>query len=201
MSRSRPSTLAAMRTLRPNGEAATSCAAINMATPSVFGVMRGSGCARRSGVAPPARRSDAAVSRDQPVIDEVDGLRTLALLVGLDVEGDALSFGQRLQPGPLDGGDVHEHVASAVVRLDEAVAALAIEELDRTAMAIGKLLSPWLLRRRPPRRGGSAGHSQTGKASAFTASVTPPAPTGGGTSKPAPVKLDQSGAVEKCAED
>src|SRR5215470_14299946 len=34
-------------------------------------------------------------------------------------------------------------------------------------MAIGKLLSPWLLRRRPQRRGGSAGHSQTGKAAAL----------------------------------
>src|SRR5262245_65436754 len=34
-------------------------------------------------------------------------------------------------------------------------------------MAIGKLLSPWLLRRRPQWRGGSAGHSQTGKAAAL----------------------------------
>src|SRR6266566_8994757 len=34
-------------------------------------------------------------------------------------------------------------------------------------MAIGKLLSPWLLRRRPPRHDGSAGHSQTGKAAAL----------------------------------
>src|SRR5262245_7291934 len=34
-------------------------------------------------------------------------------------------------------------------------------------MAIGKLLSPWLLRRRPERRDGSAGHSQTGKAAAL----------------------------------
>src|SRR5260221_7390740 len=34
-------------------------------------------------------------------------------------------------------------------------------------MAIGKLLSRWLLRRRPERRGGSAGHSQTGKAAAL----------------------------------
>src|SRR5262245_32937172 len=64
--------------------------------------------------------------------DEVDGLRAFAFLVGLDIERDALSFGQRLEPGTLDGGDVHEHIAPAVVRLDEAVAALCIEELDRT---------------------------------------------------------------------
>src|SRR5450759_5064594 len=33
-------------------------------------------------------------------------------------------------------------------------------------MALGKLLSPWLPCRRPPRRDGSAGHSPSGKASA-----------------------------------
>src|SRR5262249_35672109 len=42
-----------------------------------------------------------------------------------------------------------------------------LKTLPVPAMAIGKLLSPWLLRRRPQRRGGSAGHSQTGKAAAL----------------------------------
>src|ERR1700704_3002080 len=64
--------------------------------------------------------------------DEVDGLRTLALLVGLDVEGDALPLGQRLESGALDGSDMHEHVAAPVTRLDEAVAALGVEEFDGT---------------------------------------------------------------------
>src|SRR5438876_421809 len=62
---------------------------------------------------------------------EVDRFRALALLVRLDLEGDALPLGEILQPGALHGGDVHEHVAAAVVRLDEAVAAFAVEELDR----------------------------------------------------------------------
>src|ERR1051326_6911600 len=65
---------------------------------------------------------------------EIDSLRPLALLVGLDVEADALTFVERLQSGALDRGDVNEDVATAVVRLDESVTALAIEELDRTGL-------------------------------------------------------------------
>src|SRR5260221_191394 len=42
----------------------------------------------------------------------------------------ALSFCQTLQSCPLHGGDVHEHIAAAVIGLDEAVAAFSIEELD-----------------------------------------------------------------------
>ncbi len=64
--------------------------------------------------------------------NEIDGLRTLAFLVGLDVERDALPLGQRLESGPLHCGDVHEYIAAAVVRLDEAVAPLGIEEFDGT---------------------------------------------------------------------
>src|SRR6185295_6705407 len=66
--------------------------------------------------------------------DQVDGRRTLALLVGLDVEVDALAFVERFQAGALDRRDVHEHVATAVVRLDEAVATLRVEELDDTTL-------------------------------------------------------------------
>src|SRR5215204_814573 len=64
--------------------------------------------------------------------DQIHSFRAFALLVGLDFELDSLSFGQRLQSGVLDGGDVHEHIASPIVWLDEAIPALAIEELDRT---------------------------------------------------------------------
>src|SRR5262249_3257003 len=38
-----------------------------------------------------------------------------------------------------------------------------LKNLTVPVIAIGKLLSPMLLRRRPPRRGGSAGHSQRGE--------------------------------------
>src|SRR5262245_21101232 len=117
--------------------------------------------------------------------DEVDGLRTLALLVGLDIEGEALPLGQRFEPGSLDGGDVHKHVAAAIVRLDETVAALGIEELDRTCH--GHRETPFPVVAPPPtptvRRLGRT--FANGESSGLTASLTPPAPTGGGTSKPA----------------
>src|SRR3569623_3785522 len=70
-----------------------------------------------------ARRAQAA-GRGLPLADDkVDRLGTLALLVRLDVEGDLLSLVQGLQPGLLDGGDVDEHIARAVVGFDAAVSA------------------------------------------------------------------------------
>src|ERR1700704_4943725 len=98
--------------------------------------------------------------------DEVDGLRPLALLVGLHIEGDALALVEQFQTRALHRCDVNKHVASAVVRLDEAIAAFAIEEFDRSGHC----------HRETPPRGCSAvdphgatarlGHSPTGKASA-----------------------------------
>src|SRR5262245_10418487 len=64
--------------------------------------------------------------------DKVDRFRSLALLVRLDVEGNTLPLVQSLQPCPLDGRDVNEHVASTIVRFDEAVSTLCIEELNGT---------------------------------------------------------------------
>src|SRR6188768_157461 len=61
---------------------------------------------------------------------QIDGLGALALLVRFDLEGDALSFGQILQTGPLHRRDVNEYIATAVIRLDEAIAPFSIEELD-----------------------------------------------------------------------
>src|SRR5215216_2528250 len=63
--------------------------------------------------------------------DQVHSLRAFALFVGLDFKLNSLSFGQRLQSGVLDGRDVHEDIAPAIVWLDEAIPALAIEEFDR----------------------------------------------------------------------
>src|SRR5712671_4622322 len=64
---------------------------------------------------------------------QVDRLGAFALLVRFDLECDALSFGQVLQPGSLHRGDVDEHIAAAVIGLDEAIATFSIEELDRTS--------------------------------------------------------------------
>src|SRR5690348_13180755 len=91
--------------------------------------------------------------------DKIDGLRSLALLVGLDIKTDALAFLQRLQPGALDRGDVYEDVATAVVRFDEAVAALTVEELDRTGHCHRETPSPVVAPPRAPTADGSAGHS------------------------------------------
>jgi hypothetical protein len=64
--------------------------------------------------------------------DKIDGLWSFSLLVGLDIEGNSLSFVKRLEAGLLDGRDMHENVAAAVIRLDKAIAALGIEKLDGT---------------------------------------------------------------------
>ena len=80
---------------------------------------------------------------------QIDRLGALALLVRFDLEGDALSFGQILQSGPLHRGDVHEHIAAAVIGLDEAIAPFSIEELDRIPSWPSGNSSPALL---PPRR-------------------------------------------------
>src|SRR3981081_2709034 len=48
--------------------------------------------------------------------DEVDGLRPLALFVGLHIEGDALALVEQFQTRALHRCDVNKHVASAVVR-------------------------------------------------------------------------------------
>src|ERR1700689_1256506 len=76
----------------------------------------------------PTRRGNVTLSSD----DEIDRFRTLALLVGLDIKADALALDQRFQPRTFNSGNVHEHIAAAVVGLDESVAAFAVEELDRT---------------------------------------------------------------------
>src|SRR6185312_6964799 len=53
------------------------------------------------------------------------------LLVRFDLECDMLPFGQVLESRPFHRCDVNEHIAAAVIRFDEAVAAFCIEELDR----------------------------------------------------------------------
>src|SRR5262249_39930866 len=95
--------------------------------------------------------------------DQVYRFRPFALFVGLDVKTDPLSFVQTLQSGLLYCGDMNEYVAAAVVRFDEAVASFAVKELHNTRCAIGNLPNCFAA---GPTHGGSARHSQTGKASA-----------------------------------
>src|ERR1700730_8733215 len=190
MSRSSPSTFAAIRILRTNGELGELRSVSMEAWRSM------------TGVEPRRRLAKRAVggdwrARSSTGDDQVDGLRTLALLIGLDVDRDALPLGQRLEPGALDGGDVHEDVAAAVVRLDEAVAALGVEELDRTCH--GHRETPFPVVAPPPtptaRRLGRT--FTNGESSGLTASVTPPGPHRRRNVNGSPTKKTKSWAVEK----
>src|SRR5260370_32918236 len=60
----------------------------------------------------------------------MDRLGAFALFLRSALDGNVLSFSKSLQPARLDRRDVNEHIAAAVVRFDETVAALSIEELD-----------------------------------------------------------------------
>src|SRR5215213_6978494 len=89
--------------------------------------------------------------------NEVHGLRTLALLVRLDIEVDALAFVERFHSGALHRRDVDEYVASAIVGLDEPVTTFTVEELDHSTLRHRE--APFPNCSRPPRHGSSAGHS------------------------------------------
>src|SRR6202041_4124613 len=90
--------------------------------------------------------------------DQIDRFGTFALLVRLDIEADALAFDQRFQPRTFHGSDVHEHIPAAIIRFDETVSTFTVKKFDRTGHCHRATPSPWLLRRRPPRRDGLAGH-------------------------------------------
>src|ERR1700686_4161736 len=108
--------------------------------------------------------------------DQVHGLRALALFVRLDVEADLLSFIQTFKSSRFHGGDVHEHIAPAVIRLHEAVAPFAVEEFHNTGLRHRENSSP---RTAPPPAPRSAARPDIhirGKRRPQTASVTPPAP-------------------------
>src|SRR5262249_49495063 len=116
--------------------------------------------------------------------DEIHGLRPLSFFIGLDIEVDALPFVERFQSSAFNRRDVNEHVASAIIRLDEPIAAFTIEELHRTGHGH---------RETPPRGCSAVGpHGATArldihrreKLRPTTASDIPPPPEGGGTSKP-----------------
>src|SRR2546421_835919 len=125
---------------------------------------------------------------------QVHGLRALALLVRLDVERDALTFVERFLPGVFHRRDVHEHVASAIVRLDEAVAALAVEELDHSTLRHREAPFPNCFATGP--HGAAARPDIPGKSVGTPSHFRQP-PEGGGTSKPARESRQQPGPAGK----
>src|SRR6476661_5284455 len=74
-------------------------------------------------------------------------LGAFALLVRLDVKCNASSCSQVLQSGPLDHANVNEHIAAAVIGLDEAIAKHFIEELDRTSHGHRETPAPYCTNR------------------------------------------------------
>src|SRR5690606_29604351 len=62
-------------------------------------------------------------------VGQVDGRLLARALVALQLVADALAFVQRAEARAFDGGDVDEHVLAAILRLDEAVALLAVDPL------------------------------------------------------------------------
>ena len=57
-------------------------------------------------------------------------LGSLTLLVRLDLIAHALTFVQGVQAGAFDGCDMHENIASAVVRFYEAITLVRVKEFD-----------------------------------------------------------------------
>src|ERR1700704_1808979 len=70
-----------------------------------------------------------------------------------------LPFIQRLKPGALDRGDVHENIARTIVWFDEAITTLGIEELDDTCHCHREL--PGVPHRPPSRHDGAASKFRT----------------------------------------
>src|SRR5262249_7202311 len=194
---SRPRMLTPSLTLRPNGEP------IEVRTLGMDNISISPGTGAKPVAATSKYHYDGRSLWTRPRRsardDEVHGLGAFAFLVGLHIEGYPLSFVKRLQAGTLDCGDVYEHVAPAIVRLDEAVAALGIEEFHRTCHCHRDYSYPRGCHAAGP-HGATARpdiHKREGNRP-VTASVTPPAPTGGGTSKPAASSVGQNRPVEKC---
>src|SRR6185437_14555220 len=81
------------------------------------------------------------------------------------IKADPLPFIETFQPGLFDCSDVDENIPAAVVLFNESVAPLAIEKFHDTRLCHRENSSPHCSAAGPT-HGGSAGHSQSGKASA-----------------------------------
>jgi hypothetical protein len=91
---------------------------------------------------------------------QIDRLGAFALLVRFNLERNTLSFGQILQSCPLHGRDVNEHIATAVIGFDKAIATFAIKELDRTSIGHREILPRIAPSAARNSRIGSTGHSR-----------------------------------------
>jgi hypothetical protein len=65
---------------------------------------------------------------------KIDRLRALPLLIRLDLVSDALAFVQRVQSGFFNRRDMYENIPASIVRLDESIALVGVEEFDGTLL-------------------------------------------------------------------
>src|SRR5476651_2736027 len=147
----RSSRSAAMRTLRTKGEKGEERKSIM----AIGSAAAGAGCIARGCLL--SNLKSCAPLRWLAGNDQVHGFRAFALFIRFDVEADLLPLVQALEACLFDGRDVHEHVASAVVRFHKAVAALAIEELHNASLRHRE--TPRTASATGPTHGGSAQHS------------------------------------------
>ena len=87
------------------------------------------------------RGQSVVVSPQRLGRDKILGGGLASLAVGYDLVRDLLPLVEAVQPCPLDGADVNEHVISTVIRLDEAEALLAVEPLHGPCGHLRCLLS------------------------------------------------------------
>ena len=88
----------------------------------------------------PPERSQGAVRPAVRLGDERQILSgALAIAARYQFVANALTFVQASQPGPLDGGDVHECIGLAIVRLDEAKALGRVEPLHDSGVQVSCL--------------------------------------------------------------
>ena len=73
----------------------------------------------------------ADAARGQTNLFQFQIFRCALAAVLNDLVLNILAFIERAQPGPLDRGDVHEHILAAALRLDKAVTLGRVEPLHR----------------------------------------------------------------------
>src|SRR3712207_2939682 len=81
----------------------------------------------------PAVRPSEVLSRGRDIVDRA--LAAAAVLGGVDRH--FLALDQRADAGALERSRMDEHVLAAVIRLDEAIALLAVVELHGTVLHLG----------------------------------------------------------------
>ena len=94
--------------------------------------------------------------------DHVDSAELAGILgIGLGVVGDLLALGQGTEALGLDGGEVDEHVAAAVIVGDEAEALFVVEPFDSTVIHVWNLLKKLLSRRKKRSHGVVVSQNET----------------------------------------